>query len=70
MPRGRKKKVEIVVDDEIIDNPEEVTIEDVLPPLEIVEEKQEDSTIIETGNVNNGKREFKNVLTGITFYED
>ena len=66
----RKKKVEIVVDDEIIDNPEEVTIEDVLPPLEIVEEKQEDSTIIETGNVNNGKREFKNVLTSITFYED
>lgn len=30
MPKGRPKKIEVVVDDEIIDNPEEVKIEDVV----------------------------------------
>ena len=60
---GRKKVVEVVIDDEIIDNPEEVTIEEVVEP-------KTQSTIIETGVIVNGKREFKNTLTGTTFIED
>ena len=59
-----KKKVEVVVDDEIIDNPEEVIIE------EVTEKKSENPAIVETGTVVNGKREFKNILTGTSFIED
>lgn len=74
----RKKKV--VVEDEIIDNPEEVTIEEVTPPEdnivvktlngEYVTGRSNIPTIIETGVIVNGKREFKNTLAGTTFIED
>ena len=79
--KGSKNKPKVVVDDVLINNPEEFTLEDVipdeLPPLEIIEEipvevpvKKLPDNIVETGVVVNGKREFKNITLGTTFIED
>ena len=62
------KKKKVVVDDAIIDNPEVVTLEDVLPPLEVIEEKLP-VNVIETGAVNQGKKEYKNTATGRVYFE-
>jgi hypothetical protein len=83
MPKGKKK---VVVDDVIIDNPEEVTIEEVTEypvdyPIELQTTIEEvvnnpvaqaflvDANIIETGKVNQGKKEYKNLETGRTYFE-
>ena len=56
------KKPKIVLNDEVVEKPEEITIEEVTTV-------KVDSNIVLTGKINQGKREFKNLETGSTYYE-